>query len=85
MVEATLIEKKLREGLQATHVEVVDTSSGCGASYEVIIVSEAFAGMKLLQKHRAVNECLAEEIKQLHAFSQKAYTPEQWSKLQGSA
>ena len=39
--------------LQATHVEVVDTSSGCGTSFEVVVVSPIFVEKKgLLQKHR---------------------------------
>lgn len=62
--------------------EVADTSAGrCGQSYEVIVVSSQFEGKPLIQRHRLVNECLAEEIRQVHAFSQKTYTPEQWAKM----
>ncbi len=61
--------------------EVKDTSGGCGQSYEVVVVSREFEGKPLLQKHRLVNSCLVEELKIIHAFSQKTYTPEQWDKL----
>jgi len=29
---------------------------------------------------RLVNNCLAEELKEIHAFEQKTLTPEQWEK-----
>ncbi len=59
-----------KEKLAATHVEVIDESGGCGQMFKVVIVSEAFAGKSLLQRHRLVNSVASEEIKQLHAFSQ---------------
>ncbi|CAG8481430.1 9986_t:CDS:2 [Diversispora eburnea] len=64
------IEKTLREKLEAEHVEVVDTSGGCGNSFDVVIVSSIFEGKSILQKHRLVNEACKSEIAQLHAFSQ---------------
>ena len=56
----------------------MDVSGGCGSSFEVVVVSEVFEGKKTLQRHRIVNECLAEELTLIHAFSQKTYTPQQW-------
>ena len=61
--------------------EVKDTSGGCGQSFEAVIVSSQFEGKPLLARHRLVNECLAEEFPVIHAFTQKTYTPEQWTKL----
>lgn len=58
--------------------EVVDESDGCGGKFSAIIVSPQFQGKALLQRHRLVNSALAEELKTIHAFSQKTYTPEQW-------
>ncbi|KAI9007224.1 hypothetical protein HDU85_003928 [Gaertneriomyces sp. JEL0708] len=76
------LETQLKEKLQAEHIEVIDTSNGCGQSFDVVIVSKMFAGKPLLQRHRLVNEALKEEIAQIHAFSQKTYTPEQWATMQ---
>ncbi|XP_033628483.1 bolA-like protein 2 [Asterias rubens] len=73
---------KLKENLQASHIEVVDESSGCGAKFNVVIVSDVFTGKPLLQRHRMVNDCIAEEMKTIHAFSMKTLTPEQWEKQQ---
>ncbi|CAG8444951.1 bola protein [Gigaspora rosea] len=77
-ISKELLEQTLREKLEAEYVEVVDTSGGCGQSYDVIIVSKVFEGKSVLQKHRLVNETCKSEIAQLHAFSQKSYTPAQW-------
>ncbi|KAH8415764.1 hypothetical protein KR222_000424 [Zaprionus bogoriensis] len=79
---AKYLEDKLKEKLAATHVQVSDDSDGCGGKFSVIIVSKAFEGKTLLQKHRLVNSTLAEELKEIHAFSQKSYTPEEWEKAQ---
>ncbi|XP_078040164.1 bolA-like protein 2 isoform X2 [Augochlora pura] len=74
------IKNKLTEGLNASYVEVIDQSDGCGAKFSVIVVSDAFEGKPLLQRHRLVNAVLEEELKTIHAFSQKTLTPEQWEK-----
>lgn len=58
---------------------VNDDSDGCGAKFSVIIVSDKFIGKTLLQRHRMVNEVLADELKVIHAFSQKTLTTEQWN------
>ena len=60
--------------------EVKDISGGCGQSFEAVVVSSQFEGKPLLARHRLVNECLAEELTTIHAFTQKTYTPEQWTK-----
>lgn len=62
--------------------KVVDESDGCGGKFNVIIVSPEFEGKSILQRHRLVNSALAEELKTIHAFSQKTFTPEQWEKEQ---
>lgn len=73
------LKQKLTEKLEATHVEVTDESDGCGGKFSAVIVSSQFQGKPLLQRHRLVNAALAEELKTIHAFSQKTYTPEQWA------
>jgi stress-induced morphogen len=58
--------------------EVVDESDGCGGKFSCVVVSEKFRGKPLIQRHRLVNSALQEELKTIHAFSQKTFTPEQW-------
>lgn len=73
------LKQKLTEKLEASHVEVTDESDGCGGKFSAVIVSSQFQGKALLQRHRLVNAALTEELKTIHAFSQKTYTPEQWA------
>ncbi|KAG0267085.1 hypothetical protein BG011_009157 [Mortierella polycephala] len=70
--------------LAATHVEGKDISGGCGQNFEIKIVSPMFEGKTTLQKHRMVNEALKDQIAQVHAFSQKTFTPAQWEAQQKS-
>jgi len=76
------LEEKLKTELDATHVTVEDYSDGCGMKFGCIVVSEKFIGKPLLQRHRLVNAALAEEMKTIHALTQKTYTPEQWEDIQ---
>ncbi|KAM8961525.1 bolA-like protein 2 [Pelodytes ibericus] len=78
-LSAENLRQKLRRELQAEHVEVTDTSPNhCSTSFKVLVVSPLFEGKPLLQRHRLVNSCLAEELKEIHAFEQKTLTPSQW-------
>ncbi|CAM4528817.1 hypothetical protein PO909_023581 [Leuciscus waleckii] len=80
-VTPDLIREKLIAEIGAIHVDVEDTSPNrCAASFKVLVVSPQFEGKALLQRHRMVNNCLAEELKEIHAFEQKTLTPEQWEK-----
>ncbi|KAH1113852.1 hypothetical protein J1N35_007230 [Gossypium stocksii] len=77
------VESSLTSNLKPSHLEVIDTSGGCGASFVIEIVSEQFEGKRLLERHRIVNAALEEEMKQIHALSiKKALTPEQWKQQQ---
>ncbi|RPA79160.1 bola-like protein 2 [Ascobolus immersus RN42] len=80
MSDPTTIEATLKSQLGATHVEILDQSGGCGQIFEAVIVSPEFAGKTTLMRHRLVNTKLKEEINKLHAWTQKCYTPEEWSK-----
>lgn len=58
---------------------MTDESDGCGAKFSVVIVSDKFLGKPLLARHRLVNTVLQEELKDIHAFTQKTLTIEQWN------
>ncbi|XP_052801327.1 bolA-like protein 2 [Mya arenaria] len=79
-ISAKELEEKLKNEIQATHLEIVDTSDGCGAKFQALIVSPQFEGKPLIQRHRLVHSTLEEELKDIHAFSMKTLTPEQWQK-----
>lgn len=79
-------ETDLRQKIEATipnvyNCIVTDLSYGCGQSFDVVVVSNEFIGKNKLQRSRLVNNALREELKQIHAFSCKCYSEEEWSKI----
>lgn len=77
-------EQELRdiifERLQAKEATVTDISGGCGQSFSVVIVSDVFIKKNKLARHRIVNTQLKDIISEIHAFTQKTYTVEEWEK-----
>jgi stress-induced morphogen len=71
-----VIKQKL-QALKPTFIELIDTSDGCGQSFELVIASPEFVGLNTLKRHRLVNSTLKEEIAKIHAFSCKCFTPEE--------
>ncbi len=82
------IESRLRERLEAVHVEVVDEShlhaghagakSG-GGHFRATIVSARFEGLSAVAAQRLVYEALAEEMGgEIHALAMKTLTPAKW-------
>lgn len=48
--------------------------------YGLLIVSTAFSGLSLLERHRSIYEQLGTLMgKEVHALQIKAYTPEEWA------
>jgi BolA protein len=83
---AAEIAKRLRRALAPTHLEVVNDSArhhghsgddGSGEShFSVEIESPAFTGMSRLERQRAVNDALADLLRdRLHALAIKARAP----------
>eukprot|EP00968_Pinguiococcus_pyrenoidosus_P010811 scaffold870_cov268-Pinguiococcus_pyrenoidosus.AAC.13 len=79
------IETKLAESLEPSFLEVLNESSshnvppGSESHFKVIVVSSAFDGVSLIQRHRLVNHALKDELENsIHALSIVAKTPEQW-------
>ncbi|MGD9788878.1 MAG: BolA family protein [Sulfuricellaceae bacterium] len=54
-------------------------SAGGGGHFRLTIVSDAFAGKSLVQRHRLVYDALDDLLKQneIHALSIKAYTEQE--------
>lgn len=74
------IEHKLQAAFQPEFLRVVDDSGGhaghagnpTGTAVShvgILVVSEAFAGKSRVDRHRAVHEAIADEIKQIHAIT----------------
>lgn len=81
----TSIRTKLTEALGPTHLEVLNESHmhavppGSESHFRVLVVSERFEGLSLLQRHRLVNEAVRDELSsRVHALAIQAKTPQQW-------
>ena len=84
------LEQQLTEQLnllEPTHLEVINESAGHGgyfpgkeSHFKVVIVSEQFAGLRLVQRHQkvyAVAKALLSPEK-IHALAIHAYLPSEW-------
>lgn len=74
------LQSKITDQLNATHVEIIDISGGCGQMFEAVIVSDQFAKKTTLARHRLVNGILKEEIAAIHAWTPKCFTLAEWEK-----
>lgn len=55
---------------------MVEDLSGSGDHFQVVVVSQAFSGMPLVEQHRLVYAALREALaERIHALSIKTYTP----------
>ncbi|ALP53414.1 hypothetical protein Tel_09775 [Candidatus Tenderia electrophaga] len=77
-----LIRQRIEDALRPQHLELIDDShlhAGHGATgghYTVRVMSDAFVGKNLLQRHRLVYEALGDLMNgEIHALSIDASTP----------
>ncbi|MGB5671267.1 MAG: BolA/IbaG family iron-sulfur metabolism protein [Sedimenticolaceae bacterium] len=86
------IEHKLRERFAPLHLEVAneshmhDVPEGSESHFRVVLVTAQFEGKPLVQRHRAVNTTLQQELQgQIHALALHTMTPEEWFAKNGEA
>ena len=71
------IEAKIRAALPDARIELRDLT-GTADHWEALVVSAAFAGKSLIERHRLVFAALSEEMKgPIHALTLKTKTPEE--------
>jgi BolA protein len=88
---ARLIEERLRERLDAVHVEIVDDSArhadhlgaqGGGGHFKVLVVSQAFEGLTRVAAQRLVYDALGDLMSSdIHAVQMSTMTPKAWGAL----
>jgi BolA protein len=90
MAVQDIIQTKIRDSLAPVHLEVVNESHmhsvppNSETHFKLIVVSDAFAGTPLVQRHRRVNELLQSELNAgVHALALQTLTPEEWEKKGG--
>lgn len=68
------IKQQIEAGLPDAQAQV----TGDGTHFEALVVSEAFAGKKPLERHRMVYATLGDQMGgAIHALSIRAWTPQE--------
>lgn len=78
------LKQQLETSLNPTHLEVINEShqhSGPASEshFKLIVVSENFKDLKLIDRHRFINKLFTEELKDIHALAMHTYTPDEWA------
>lgn len=86
------LQRKLETTLSPIHLEVINESerhsvpAGSESHFKVVAVSTAFEGKSLVDRHRMINQIVAEELKEsIHALALHLYTPSEWAKKKEQA
>ena len=91
------LEQQLIERLQQlspSHLEVVNESAGHGgyfpgkeSHFKAVIVSEAFAGLRLVQRHQKIYVATGDLLSpgNIHALAIHAFLPEEWKEQDTSS
>ncbi len=82
-----LIRERLTEALNPSHIDITDdshlhaghASAGGGGHFTVLIVSDAFVGKSLIQRHRLVYDAMGDAMKsEIHALSIQAKSNDEY-------
>lgn len=80
-MQETEVKKLIEDKLPDSQVAVVDTK-GSGDHFEIMVVSNDFEDVPLIDRHRMIHSALGENLGgAIHAVEIKAYTPDQWESL----
>lgn len=84
-VQETIVEK-LHAALSPTHLRVDNIShmhavpENAETHFDIVVVSNAFEGLRAVQCHQRVYQLLADELSSgVHALAIHAFTPEYWA------
>ena len=85
------IEDKLSSAFKLAEMRVINESAshnvppGSESHFKLVLVSDEFASLTLLARHRLINNILADELSgPVHALAIHAYTVEEWQKQGGA-
>tara|TARA_B110000196_G_scaffold294680_1_gene283869 strand:- start:1554 stop:1799 length:246 start_codon:yes stop_codon:yes gene_type:complete len=74
------IEKKIESALDSPKIFIQDMT-GANNHFNLIVISDSFDGLSLIEQHRIVYNILNDMIsKEIHALQLKTLTWEQWKK-----
>ncbi|BFT29135.1 transcriptional regulator BolA [Alteromonas sp. D210916BOD_24] len=86
------LESAIESSLHPVFLEVVDESfmhnvpEGAQSHFKVTVVSDTFAGKRLIARHREINALASPALSgPVHALALHTYTPEEWEARGGQA
>lgn len=76
---------RLENALNPSYLKVINEShhhSGAATEshFKLVVVSDYFNHLKLLDRHRFINELFKTELADIHALAIHTYTPDEWHK-----
>jgi len=81
-VDPIEISKLIEAGLPQAEVSIMSDDN---THFEALIVSDEFADKRALARHQLVYQCLGALMgNEIHAMSIRAYTRDEWAKLQAA-
>lgn len=83
------LTEQLQTALSPSHLEVINEShnhSGPASEshFKLIVVSDYFNDLKLIERHRFINQLFKEEMAHIHALAMHTYTPDEWQMKNGA-
>ncbi|AYQ56309.1 Cell division protein BolA [Bathymodiolus thermophilus thioautotrophic gill symbiont] len=80
---------QLTTALSPMHLEVINESNNHSgpateSHFKLVVVSDYFADLKLIDRHRFINQLFKEELNHIHALAMHTYTPNEWQMKNGA-
>lgn len=77
------LTEQLTTALSPVHLEVLnesDNHSGAATQshFKLVVVTRFFQDLKLIDRHRFINQLFKEELNHIHALAIHTYTPDEW-------
>lgn len=82
------LTEQLTMALSPIHLEVVNESANhsgpaTDSHFKLVVVSNQFIDLKLINRHRFINQLFKEELSHIHALAMHTYTPDEWALKNG--
>ncbi len=85
----THLTEQLTTALSPIHLEVINESNNhsgpaTDSHFKLVVVSDYFSDLKLIDRHRFINQLFEEELNHIHALAMHTYTPDEWAMKNGA-
>lgn len=85
MTVQTQIDTRIKEKIDAYHMTLENESymhnvpAGSESHFKLILVSDAFEGKRLVQRHQLIYGILEDEMNKIHALAMHLYSIKEWN------